>query len=648
MAINKLSSVDIQATTGKKQVKYINKDYTEFKQSLVNFTKFYFPNDYQDFSDASPGSIFIDMASYVGDVLSYYTDHSFKENLLAYAEERENIVSIAQGFGYKPRATAPSFCKATVSMLAPADAEGNLDQTYLLRINAGSSFTSNIVGNVNFISDDIVDFVDPTNRTVRPFAIENTTGIPTSYVISKPVKLISATEKSFDYVVGDPEKYLSVILPDTNVVDIKSVVDEEGNTWNQVDTLSQDYIFEDTLINTTGTTSPLYKIKTRKANRRFVTRLDRQLRTELIFGSGTGDLDDVYENPDYKSVYDQQYLQNMTNVSLDTLNFTNSNSFGLAPGNTTLTVTYRIGGGTSTNVPANTVTRVNTLDILNETRVLNSSELTTFNAAVSSVSITNDEPASGGADSPSIEEIRNSAIGYINAQGRIVTTSDYEKRVLSIPAKYGAIAKAFVVSDDHINRIRDFTARQNESELSLDPEDDVLYVQDNPINTNINLYLLGYDSDRRMAVLNNTVKSNVKKFLNGYRMLTDRINILDAFVVNFGINYSIVVYEGFNSYDVIAKASDRLKSYFDSDNQQINQPIIKADVLLEIARVEGVQSVTSLDLINLYRAKDGSDYSIYVYDMEQNKRNEVIYPSADPCLFELRYPQDDIIGTAIQ
>lgn len=648
MAINKLSSVNLDNVQQKKQIKYLNKDYNQFKTSLVDFIKFYYPDDYQDFSDASPGSIFLDMAAYVGDVLSYYTDQTFKENLLAFAEERENIISIAQGVGYTPRTTSPAFCMATISMLAPATADGDLDLTYLLRVNAGSSFTSGTQGGVDFTSTNIVDFSDATTRTVKPFSLDNLTGLPTSFIVSKKVKLISARDKTVTFTVGSPTKYLKLDLVDPNVIEIKTITDQEGNTWYQVDNLAQDYLYQDVLVTATTSATPIYSIKPLKVNRRFMVRITRDMKTQLVFGSGTGDLDDVYENPDYKSVYNANYLQNMTNVPLDTINFSNSNSFGLAPGNTVLSVTYTVGGGTNANVGAGVINKVNNIDIINETRTLTTAENATLQTAKSSISITNDEPASGGADVPDLEEMRNSAMGYINSQARIVTTLDYQNRVLSMPAKYGTVSKAFVVRDDHINKIQEFTQQQVASELTLEPCDDVKYVEDNPINTNINLYVMGYDADKRLAVLNCTVKDNIKEFLNNYRILTDRINILDAFTVNISVNYSIVVYNGYQLHDVLARASDKVREFFDIDNWQINQPIVISDLWLEIAKVEGVQSITNVQIGNKYNLSNGSDYSIYAYDIDANTKEGVVYPSADPCVFELRYPQDDIIGTATQ
>lgn len=659
MALNQVSSVVLDNTDDKKQVKYLNKDFSEFKRSLIEFTKFYYPDDYQDFSDASPGSIFIDMASYVGDVLSYYTDYNFKESLLAYAQERENVVSIAQGFGYTPKVVAPSFCNASLSVLVPATADGNVDTKYLPKVARNSTFTPNVQSTAGvFLLDEVCDFADARNREIVPFSVDDVTGEPISFVITKQVKLIAATERSFDYDVTSPEKFLKVELPDERIVDISSVVDDEGNTWYEVDNLSQDYRFQDVLIQTTPVisgsyypSSAMYRIRPVKTNRRFVKRLNRDLRYELIFGSGTGDLSDVFENMDYKSVYNENYLQNMTNVALDTLNFTNSNSFGLAPGNTTLTIKYRVASGLNSNVPAGTITNVSNLNVLNETRTFTTPETNTFNQVISSATIINDEPARGGINDPTTEQIRQEALGYISAQSRTVTAQDYQSRVLSMPSKYGSVAKSFVVSDDAINAITSFSDSGSLTLTTLDPEDDILYVPDSPVNNNVNLYVLGYDQNKRLTTLNNTVKNNILDFLKGYRMLTDRINILDAFRVSIGVKYSIIVYKGFNTYDVLAQCSDRIAKYFDTDKWSINQPIVIDDVLLEIAKVNGVQSVPNLEITNKYQQRDGSDYAPWTYDVAingPNVKNRVIYPSADPCIFELRYPQDDIIGTAIQ
>ena len=650
MAISKTSAVVLSDQIDKKQVKYLNKDYSEFKKNLVDFAKFYFPDTYQDFSDASPGSIFIDMASYVGDVLSYYTDNSFKESLLAYAEERENIVAIAQGLGFKPRLTSPSFCKVALSALVPADSDGNLDTRFLPRIAAGSSFGATTQFDAGtFLTEDICDFGDSNNRTVQIFSLDGGTNLPSTYIVTKICKVVSATTKTLEYTVGSPTKFLKIAMTEDNIVEVESVVDSEGNTWYEVDNLSQDYRFEDVLKSVRGsTTAPLYTIKPVKVNRRFITRLNRNNKIELVFGSGTGDLSDVYENPDYKSVYDQQYLQNMTNVSLDTLNFTNSNSFGLAPGNTTLTITYRVSNGLRSNVPSGTISKIVNINTLNETRTLNASDLATFNTMVSSITVINEEAATGGLNNPTTEQLRQSAIGFVNAQGRVVTSQDYEKRVLSMPSKYGAVAKAFAMRDSAISDIDKFN---NTEGVTSGIDDDIIYVDNDFANNNINLYMLGYDSDRRLISLNNDVKLNVKKFLRGYRMMTDRINILDAFRVSIGVNYTIVAYRGFNSYEVLARCSDAVAQYFNIDNWNINQPILIDDLLLTIARIEGVQSVTTIDIVNKYQQRDGRDYAPYTYNVSAtggNRSNNIIYPSVDPCIFELRYPENDIVGTALQ
>jgi len=647
MAINQLSTPGPTGTIDKKQVKYLNKDYSEFKRSLVEFTKFYFPDTYQDFTDASPGGIFIDMASYVGDVLSYYTDHTFNESLLAYAEETENITMLAQGLGFKPRLVSPSFCKSSISVIVPTVSPGGaMDTLYLPRIAPGSSFRATTQFDAGtFILQDVCDFaVDNGDREIREIAGGN------AYLVTKTgVKLTAVTRKTKEFVVGDVQKFLKLVLDDDNVVEIVSVVDSEGNTWYEVDNLTQDYIFTDVLSDINNANSILYKIKRTKVNRRFVSRFNRQLQWELTFGSGNGNLSDVYETPDYKSVYDQQYLQNMTNVALDTINFTNSNSFGLAPSNTTITVTYRVANGLSSNVPAGTVTQVGDLNTLNETRTMSGAELSTFNTMLSSLVITNTEPARGGINRMTPEQLRQSAMGFVNAQGRVVTSQDYEKRVLSMPGKYGAIAKAFAMKDDAITAIINSNADVYPSVLTGNPDDDIQYVPDRPINNNINLYVLGYDNDGRITTVNDTVKENLKQFLSGYRLLTDRINIVDAFRVSIGVNYNITVYNGYNIYDVVTRCSSVIAQYFEIDKWEINQPIIIDDILATlVCSVDGLQTVNSIQIVNKFQQQNGRDYAPYSYSIQSNTTDNIVYPSADPCIFELRYPQHDIVGTGRQ
>ena len=626
----------------KKDVKYLNKDFAQFRQNLINFTRQYFPNTYSDFNESSPGMMFIEMASYVGDVLSFYIDNQFKENLLAYAEQQENVISIAQFLGYKPKLVSPSTTTATLYQLAPAIVDNGVyvpDPKYLVKVGKGSTFVSTGQTSVQFRLGEDVDFSDITaeDYIVNTFS----SGNPSTFIISKSARLISAEERTTTFSFGSPQRFTSVLMPEESIIGIESVVDSNGNTWYEVDYLAQDVIMDEVDVTDNGEsgTLPSSKLRLRKVPRRFVTRINRNNRMELAFGSGTDNEAEVNTTLDSRQVANSQYgntIENILgNVSINNVNFLNSNAYGISPANTTLTVTYLVGGGVTTNTPSNTINSVAEITVLNDTTDYTSGELSTFNASVQSITINNDLPATGGGDGESIDEIRQNALAFFNAQNRVVTVEDYAVRSYALPSKFGKISKAFAVRDEQINRI-------------LAATNDRVYV-DNPVRPNvINLYTLGYDTNGNLTTLNTLVKENLARYLEQFRMLTDDVNILDAFIINIGVQFDISVLRNYNVNDVLARSIGTVQDFFNTSKWSINQPIVLADLSYNIGLVEGVQTVKNVRIFNKYQYQDGVGYQNYRYDIDEATINGVIYPSLDPSIFELKYPTTDIIGNATQ
>jgi len=634
-----------------KEVKYLNKDFLDYRQSLIDFSKVYFPNTYTDFNEASPGMMFVEMAAYVGDVLSFYIDNTFKENLLAYAEERKNIISIAQSLGYRPRLTAPSVCDATLFQVVPATAQLEPDDDYLLHIGVNSTFFSNTSPQVTFRNVDIVDFADPTDREVSIYARDGGTQDPTFFLVTKRIRVVSSITKIEEFAVTDPQKFLVLNLSDPTTISVISVTDAQGNDWTEVDFLAQDFVFDDTtptIYSAEAGVPPLYRAQLKTAPRRFTTRISDNSEFQLMFGSGTGTVGSELYNLDPRHIANNWYSTNLASTSLNDINFLESDAFGVAPANTVLTVVYSVGGGVKSNVPSNTIVNVGAINVLNDTTDLSSGQLAIFNTTVQSIAINNETPATGGADVLGIEEIRQNALGWFNAQNRVVTYRDYVTRTLSMPAKYGSVAKAFAIKDDQINKVITSDVSTRTENQDTNPYNNVSYVND-PVRPNaINLYLLGYNQNKKLTTLNTAVKENLALHLDQYRILTDEINILDAFVVNIGVNFEILVFKNFIMRDVLARCIDAINEYFNIDNWQIQQPIIVGDLTLVIAAVEGVQSIKNVTVFNRYQFKDGLDYQNYRYDLEEATVDGIIYPSLDPCIFEVRYPERDIIGSATQ
>jgi hypothetical protein len=657
-------SITKKFTPNVKDVSYLSKNFSEFRQNLIDFAKVYYPNTYTDFNEASPGMMFIEMAAYVGDVLSFYIDSQFRENLLLFAQERQNIISIAQAMGYKPRLTAAATVEAKLFQVVPA--LGSLDgydpdQRFFLKVLRNSRFSTSTPPIKSFRSIEDVDFGDATGREIVVLTREPSTQVPTSYVVSKPIKLISADVKIASFTFGEPQKFSRVALADPDVINIVSVVDSDGNEWSEVDYLGQDVIIDERDVSArsmAGTLSPQPLtvdslppskiIQFKRKPRRFATRVNTDLRLELWFGSGTNQASDEVITLDSSQIANNKYNQRLANTTLDPSDFLSVDTFGLAPANTTLTVTYTVGGGIESNVASNTIVNVDDVTVANKATDYAPQEQNLFAQSVGSLAILNEEPATGGAGIETIEELRQNALAYFNGQNRVVTDIDYMVRSLSMPAKFGAIAKIFVVRDEQINAV----LTQDPSKLEVNNDDDPFnnrtYVLD-PIAPNaVNLYVLGYNAQKRLTTLNTLVKKNLAKYLEQYRMLTDEVNIVDAFVINIGVDFNITVYREYNLSDVLARTIDAVKEFFNIDRWQINQPIILNDLRLTIGAVDGVRSVGSVNITNKYRFNDGRDYQEYRYPIEEALVDDIIYPSLDPSIFEIRYPDTDIVGSATQ
>jgi len=661
MAVNQ--SITKKFTPNFKDVNYLAKNFPEFRQNLIEFAKSYYPNTYTDFNEASPGMMFIEMAAYVGDVMSFYIDNQFKENLLLFAKEQRNVIAISQALGYKPNLVSPATVEATIYQMVPAlGATFNYepDKKFFLKILANSKFSSDTDSPQVFTSVEDVDFADASNRDFTILSRDNNNA-PTMYVVSKKIKLVAATSKTITFTFGSPQKFTRVEIPDTNIISITNVTDSDGNVWNEVDYLGQDLIIEERDVGNrnadgflsngliaTGSLAPAKLAVFRKKPRRFVTRINDSLKMEMWFGSGTGDVDDTIISLNATQIANSKYNQVIANQSLDPSDFISSDTFGIAPANTTLTVTYLVGGGVESNVPSNTITLVDSVSVANRTTDYAPTEQNLYAQVLSSIAILNEEPARGGGRTQTIEEIRQNALAFFNAQNRVVTDKDYIVRTLAMPTKFGQVSKVFVVRDEQINAI----GLQDSGSLALNndqnPFNDRTYVYDPVAPNAINLYVLGYDDQRRLAKLNGLVKRNLAKYLEQYRVLTDDVNIVDAFVVNIGVEFHIVVYRNYNMNDVLARCIDAIKDFFDTDKWQINQPIIMNDLRLTIGSVDGVQTVTNVAITNKYKFKDGRDYFEYRYPIDEANVEDVIYPSLDPCIFEVRYPDTDIIGHARQ
>jgi hypothetical protein len=616
--------------TQDKDVKYLNKDFNSYKNQLIEFTQTYFPEKFNDFSEGNPGMMFLEMASYVGDVLSFYTDTQLRESFLTLAQDRENLYNLAYTLGYKPKITNAANTTLDITQLVPSINNGgtyNPDYSYGITINENSTFNST-EGPSFYIDRDVrFDFsssFDPTEVSVYQYDSSNN---PEYYLLKKSVNAISAEIKNQTFTIGAPEKFKTLTLFDSDIISIESIIDSDGNEYTEVPYLAQDTIFE-AIENTAANDPDLngfnqqtpYLLKLKKVPRRFISRVKPDNKIEIQFGAGTSDKADeqIIPNPDNIGLGIKDGRSKL-DIAYDPSNFLYTKAYGQVPSNTTLTVTYLVGGGLDSNVNSNTITTNGTLSITNNPN-LNPSML---NFVKSTIQPSNPEAAKGGGAGDSIEDVRLNTAANFSAQQRTVTKDDYIIRTLSMPSKFGRIAKAYITQDDQI------------SPLTTEPNR-----IPNPLA--LNLYTLGYNADKQLSTLNTATKTNLSTYLEQYRMLTDAINIKDAFVINFGIDFEITVFKNFNNQKVLLECISELQNYFSIDKWQINQPIIISDVKNLIGGIKGVQTVEDIKFIN----KSGLflGYSQYKYSFQKATRKEVIYPSMDPSIFELKYPNTDIKG----
>lgn len=617
----------------KKDIRYLNKDFDQFRANLIEFTKQYFPNTYNDFNESSPGMMFMEMASYIGDVLSYYTDNQLKESLLTAAAERGNIVGLAASVGYKAKNKIPATVDLDVFQLLPAKTEGSSkipDWSYALTLKEGMVVRDDTT-NIEFRTTSLVNFkasssFDPTDVTIYQV---NDNKEPVYYLLKKTVKAIAGTLVTESYRFGNARRFDKILLDTTNAIEVVSITDSDNNTWTEVPYLAQDTVFE-TISNTVQHDPELskypsvpYLLKLKKTARRFVTRFRADRKLEIQFGPGiSADTDEeLIPNPDNVGS-SLTGLQLQFDHPIDPSNFMYTKSYGLAPSNTVLTVTYTTGGGIESNVNAYSLSNIVRIEYEIDSQTLDRTLLDRIKA---SVATTNPTPATGGKSEETIDELRQNAMANFAAQQRAVTNSDYVIRAYSMPPRFGSIAKAYVIQDEQV--------AVDTGRLTVP----------NPLA--INLYTLGYDGNGAFTPLNPAVLNNLKTYLSQYRMLTDAVNIKTAFVINIGIQFEIITLPEYNSNEVLVRCISKLKQIFNNRLWQINQPIVISKLYTDLDRIEGVQTVTRIKIVNLYETVNG--YSGNVYDIAAATKAGVIYPSLDPSIFEVKYPNKDIIGKVV-
>jgi hypothetical protein len=614
-----------------RDIRYLNRDFTQFRAQLVDFAKTYFPNTYNDFTPSSPGMMFMEMSAYVGDVLSFYLDNQIQENFIQLARQENNLFSLAYLLGYRPRVTTAAVTKVDFYQIVPYVTSGSSripDYSYALTIAENASIRSTTNTAITFLVQDSIDFsvsnsLDPTITTVYQTAANQ----PITYLLKKTRPAISSTINTTTFSVGAPQDFLTLEINAAEIIGVLDVIDSQGNTWYEVPYLAEELIYKS--IRNTNPNDPNfvsdandvpYLLQTEQVATRFVTRFTDNTTLQLQFGAGnTNDTtENIIPNPDNVGL-GLTFEQDKLTTAYSPTNFILTNTYGIAPSNTVLTVRYLTGGGVISNVPSNDLTQIANANI----SFLNSNLASTVSASAvfNSVAVNNPIAAAGGQDGDSIEELKLNSLGQFGSQLRAVTQDDYLVRALSMPSQYGTVSKAFI---------------QSQKVVDLLPGE---------VPSVLDLYVLTYNANRQLATTTDALKQNLSTYLSQYRMINDSIRIKDAFIINIGVNFDITVLPNFNSNQALNSCILALKEYFNINNWQINQPIILRNIYTLLDQIEGVQTVKNITITNKTGVSSG--YSQYAYDVEGATQDNVVYPSIDPMIFEVKYPDSDILGRIV-
>lgn len=616
------------ATTPK--FNYLAKNFDEYRNVLKQFAKTYYPNSFKDFSDASTNMAFIDIPAVVGDILSFYLDTQTSETNLATVQEKSNAINLAYNNRYFPKLNTPAVTDMDVFQLLPSIGTGASvapDWSYALYVQPNAKIISSENGTPFLIASPInfaySSSVDPTVVTV--YSVDGD-GNAEYYLIKKKALAIAAEIKTVSFNFdSSATPYSRLVIADDNLISVLSAVDGDGNTWYEVP-----YLAQDTVLTHNDNIAALYPSYAAFANetpyiaelisspKRFITRIDADNNINIQFGAGNASLisEEIIPNLDNVSM---PWIggRHLLDINYNPTNFLNTNTYGEVPTNTSFTVSYLVGGGLQSNVASRTITQIGYVDI-NQTN-LPAGPLR--NQIINSLAFINPNPAAGGRAPETIEEIAQNAMAAKSSQGRAVTATDYMQIATSMPSKFGSVAKAYAVNDNMIQPFNDPNIART---------------------LNVDLYVLGYDINNALAHCNVAVKNNLKTYLSQYRMLTDLVNIKDAFIINIGVEFEVIAAANSNTNDVLINCITAIQEVINNKTQQINQPIVIGTLFNALMKVPNVQHVVSINITNKWRTSDG--YSGIMYDIKSATRKGIIFPSADPSIFEIKYPAADIIG----
>lgn len=590
-------------------VNYTNRDFNSIKRDLEEHARRYYPDTYKDFSENSFGSYILDTVSYVGDMLSFYLDYQVNESFLDTALEYENVRRLARNTGYKFTGRPAAYGMATFYVMVPAASTGlGPDRTLIPILRAGSEFQATT--GTTFVLTEDVDFNNPKNEVIAA-RFSNTTGNPTNYAIRAHGQVRSTVLFRTTVDVGDFTRFRKVRIGGPGIAEIKSVIDSEGHEYYEVDHLSQDVIYINTTNPNAASDGIPQIIKPKIVPRRYVLVQD-DTGTYLQFGYGTDEEIVTTDIADPSQIaLKMSGKPYITDSAFDPTRLLDTNTLGVAPANTTLTILFYQNDSDSVNVARGNLTSVSVSSFTfpNETSSTRSQQ----NSVRSSLEVSNDEAIVGNTALPTSEEIRYRTYAVKAAQQRSVTRNDYEAYIYMMPAQFGSVKRASIINDPSSS------------------------------NRRLSVYLVSEDSNGNLVQSSSTLKENTKVWLNKNKMLNDNIDIYDAKILNIGFDYEIIVHPTKDKVEVLNSVNQRLRTEL-ANKMYIGEPFYITNILNVINKVDGVVDTTKVTP----KLMEGSNYSSAPVSIDEMKSADGTYLKAPRnVIFEIKNFSADIKGTAV-
>lgn len=599
-----------------RQRRYLNKDFDALRNDLLAYARTYFPNNIQDFSEASLGGLLLDLAAYVGDVQSFYLDHQYFETFPETATEFDNIERHLRKAGVPIVGAAPAVATVTFFIRVPATNNGLepltealpiIKQNTIVRAGNGTEFI--LTENINFAD------VDETGKLLATINIgsKNQNNIPQNFILSRTGLCISGKQATQTFALGNFQPFKRISLSNPSVTEIISVTDGKGNTYYEVDFLTQDTVYKGVINADYDNKSVAENLIPIPAPFRFIKQVNLQTRsTSLVLGGGSASTlnDDIIPDPSEFALP----LYGKTTISRLTINPGNllqTTTFGVCAENTNINVTYRYGGGISHNVDAGSINTVLTLQI--DFPKNPPANIAAF--VRNSVDINNSAPASGGDEAPTINSMKSRIPAYQGTQGRIVTREDLLARIYTMPSNFGRVFRASVQTNPN-----------------------------NPLAAQ--MFVICRNARNQLVPASDSLKKNLSTYLNEYRMISDAIDILDARVINLQINFKVVVDPTLNKELVLQNVLSKIKDFVNTSNINIDQPLIINDIQNVIYNTSGIVTVVGVEIKNIYGTIDNREYSNQTFNVNSFTKKGILF-GPPGSIFEIRYPNFDIIGTAV-